>query len=380
MAAVHALVSDCGMLAGPRSLGVRFCSAPEGVRIAFATAGSGRPLVKAPNWMNHLEYDWGSPVWRPWLLEMVKSFALTSYDARGCGLSDREIGDFSFDAQMRDFDAVVDAAGLKRFALLGMCQGSAFAIAYAARHPERVSHLVLYGAYARGMLRRQLTHEQREEAQVMVKLIELGWGKEDSAFRQVFATQFIPDCTLEHLREFDRLQRITTSPANAARLVSMFYQIDVSALAAKVRCPTLVMHSRGDLRVPFEEGRSTAALIPGARFVTLESRNHILLEHQPAWKEFFRELERFVGVNAAGPAARDAHFLELTEREREVLELIARGLDNPQIAAELRMSPKTVRNHINAIFSKLGVPSRAQAIVRAREAGFGRAVSSVLPS
>jgi len=367
------------MLAKPRDLAVRFCSAPDGVRIAFATAGAGLPLVKAPNWMNHLEYDWESPVWRPWALEMAKSFALTSYDARGCGLSDREISDFGFEPNIRDLEAVVDAAGLKRFALLGMCQGSAFAIAYAARHPERVSHLVLYGSYARGMLKRRLTRRQREEAQVMVKLIELGWGKEDSAFRQFFATQFIPDCSLEHLREFDRLQRITTSPANAARLVSMFYQIDVSALAAKVRCPTLVMHSRGDLRVPFEEGRSTAALIPGARFLPLESRNHILLEHQPAWKQFFVELERFLGVAAAdGAASRDGHFSELTEREREVLELIARGLDNSQIAAELRMSPKTVRNHINAIFSKLGAPSRAQAIVRARDAGFGRTVPPLL--
>jgi pimeloyl-ACP methyl ester carboxylesterase/DNA-binding CsgD family transcriptional regulator len=310
---------------------------------------------------------------------MVKNFALTSYDARGCGLSDRDISDFSFEANMRDLEAVADAAGLKRFALLGMCQGSTFAIAYAARHPERVSHLVLYGSYARGMLKRQLTPQQREEAQVMVKLIELGWGKEDSAFRQVFATQFIPECSLEHLREFDRLQRITTSPANAAELVSMFYQIDVSALAPKVRCPTLVMHSRGDLRAPFEEGRSTAALIPGARFVPLESRNHILLEHQPAWKQFFVQLERFLGADAAAPASRDGQFLELTERERDVLELIARGLDNLQIAAELRMSPKTVRNHINAIFSKLSVPNRAQAIVRAREAGFGRATSTLFP-
>jgi pimeloyl-ACP methyl ester carboxylesterase/DNA-binding CsgD family transcriptional regulator len=367
------------MLANSCGLGVRFCSAPDGVRIAFASAGEGLPLLKAPNWMNHLEYDWESPVWRPWVLETVKNFTLTSYDARGCGLSDREISDFSFEAHVRDLEAVADAAGLKRFALLGMCQGSAFAIAYAARHPERVSHLVLYGSYARGMLKRQLTRQQTEEAQVMVKLIELGWGKDDSAFRQFFATQFIPDCSLEHLREFDRLQRITTSPANAAQLVLMFYQIDVSALAAKVRCPALVMHSRGDLRVPFEEGRSTAALIPGARFLPLESRNHILLEHQAAWKQFFVELERFLRADAAGSARRDGHFLELTEREREVLELIARGLDNSQIAAELHMSPKTVRNHINAIFSKLSVRSRAQAIVRARDAGFGRAVSPLLP-
>jgi pimeloyl-ACP methyl ester carboxylesterase/DNA-binding CsgD family transcriptional regulator len=342
------------------------------VRIAFASAGDGPPLVKAPNWMNHLQYDWESPIWRPWVLEMARRYRLTSYDARGCGLSDRQVADHSFESHLCDLEAVVDAANLERFALLGMCQGAAFAIAYAARHPERVSRLILYGAYAQGKLRRPYTAQQRDEADVMVKLIEVGWGREDSAFRQVFTTQFIPDCTLEQVHAFDELQRVTASPDTAATLLRMFHEIDVADDACKVRCPTLVMHASGDQRVPIEQGRSTAALIPGAHFVELESRNHILLDHQAAWRQFFAALDAFTQGEAAAATAAGRQYLELTQREREVLELIARGLDNGQIAAGLGMSPKTVRNHINAIFAKLDVPTRARAIVCAREAGFGR--------
>jgi pimeloyl-ACP methyl ester carboxylesterase/DNA-binding CsgD family transcriptional regulator len=357
-------------MASTHTMPVRFCTARDGTRIAFATAGRGPALVKAPNWMNHLQYDWDSPIWRPWALEMAERYTLTAYDARGCGLSDRQVADHSFEAHVSDFEAVVDAAKLERFAVLGMCQGAALAISYAAHHPERVSHVVLYGAYARGVCRRELTVRQREEAELMVKLIELGWGKEDSAFRQVFTTQFIPDCTLDQVREFNELQRITASPETAATLVRMFQNIDVSEVARDVRAPTLVMHSTGDLRVPLEEGRQTATLIPGARFVVLESRNHILLGHQPAWRRFFAEIDEFIG---RGPdvATAKGEFLELTQREREVLNLIASGMDNNGLAASLNLSAKTVRNHINAIFSKLGVPNRAQAIVRAREAGFG---------
>jgi pimeloyl-ACP methyl ester carboxylesterase/DNA-binding CsgD family transcriptional regulator len=321
--------------------------------------------------MNHLQYDWDSPIWRSWARRVADRFALTAYDARGCGLSDRQVANHSFEAHLSDFEAVVDAAKLEKFAVLGMCQGAAFAIAYAARHPERVSHLVLYGAYARGLGRRNPSSRQREEAELMVKLIELGWGKEDSAFRQVFTTQFIPDCTLEHAREFNELQRRTTSPETAATLLRMFHEIDVSNDARSVRAPTLVMHSSGDLRVPQEEGRRTATLIAGARFVLLESRNHILLEHQDAWRQFFLELDRFVRCDEPAAATRQGDFLELTPREREVLNLIASGVDNSDIAASLHLSTKTVRNHINAIFAKLSVPNRAQAIVRAREAGFG---------
>ncbi len=359
-------------MAGDGKVPIQFCASADGTRIAFASTGTGPTLVKAPNWMNHLQYDWESPIWRPWALEMAKRYRFTAYDARGCGLSDRDVQDHSFEAHLADLDAVVNAAGLERFALLGMCQGAAFAIAYAARHPERVSHLILYGAYSRGALKRSPTPQEREEADVMVKLIRIGWGKEDSAFRQVFTTQFIPDCSLSQVREFNELQRRTASPETAAELVRMFQGIDVSDDARKVLAPTLVLHSTGDKRVPFAEGRSTAALIPGARFVPLESQNHILLDHQTAWRQFFAEMNAFLGREGEAARGEARHFLELTAREREVLELIARGMDNAGIAAHLAMSPKTVRNHINSIFSKLSVPNRSQAIVRAREAGFGQ--------
>jgi pimeloyl-ACP methyl ester carboxylesterase/DNA-binding CsgD family transcriptional regulator len=352
---------------------IRFCTTADGVRIAYATGGAGPVVVKTPNWLNHLELDPKSAVWRPWVERMAERYTLVRYDARGCGLSDREAAQDSFATNLVDLEAVVGAAGLQRFALFGASQGAAIAIEYAARHPQRVSHLILCGGYLRGVLKRAAPPQVVEEAMTLLKLVELGWGKEDSAFRQVFASQFIPDSTLEQLRAFDDIQRRTATPEAAARLLRRFYEIDVSALAGEVRCPTLVFHSRGDARIPFEEGRRVAGAIPGAEFVPLESRNHILLAHQPAWQQFFDETARFLQRHGGAAAAREGSFYELTGREREVLELVASGLNNARIAARLAVSPKTVRNHINHIFSKLNVPDRAQAIVQARDAGFGQA-------
>ena len=353
----------------PRAPQIHFCRASDGVRVAYATSGRGPALIEVATWLNHLEFDWQSPVWRPRLLEMEKNYTMTRYDGRGCGLSDRAVQDLSFDANLRDLEAVADAAGLKRFVLLGCCQGSGLAIAYAARHPERVSNLVLYGAFARGRLKRNPSAREIEEADMMLKLVELGWGVENPAFRQVYTTMFIPDSTPEQFRWFTDLQRMSTSPENAVGLIRGFDGMDVTTLLPKVNCPTLVLHARNDARVPFAEGRMVASSIPGAEFVTLESCNHILLEHQPAWKQFLAEIARFVH-GQAGVAARTA-FGDLTVREREVLELIARGLDNAAIAGQLSLRPKTVRNHINGIFDKLNIANRAQAIVRAREAGMG---------
>ena len=217
---------------------IRFCNTVDGVRIAYAAGGSGLPLVKTPNWLNHLELDTKSPVWQPWIAQMSKTCRLVRYDARGCGLSDRDTPLGSFETNRIDLEAVVNAMKLKRFALFGASQGAAIAIDYAARHPDRVSHLILYGAYLRGALKRDVSRRAVEEAKTMLKLVELGWGQENSAFRQVFATQFIPDSTLEQLRAFDEIQRQTTSPDAAARLLSSFYEIDVSTLAREVVCPT----------------------------------------------------------------------------------------------------------------------------------------------
>jgi pimeloyl-ACP methyl ester carboxylesterase/DNA-binding CsgD family transcriptional regulator len=351
---------------------IRFCSTGDGVKIAFSETGRGPALVKTPNWMNHLELDSTSPIWRTWIETIGGRHRLVRYDARGCGLSDRMTAPSSFASNQRDLDAVVHAAGLERFALFGASQGAAIAIEYAARHPERVSHLIIQGGYLKGALKRDSGSKAEIEAQTMLKLVEIGWGRENSAFRQVFATQFIPDSTIEQLRAFDRIQQHTVSPEMAARLLATFYSIDVSSQAAQVRCPTLVMHARDDARVPFEAGRDVAAAIRGAEFVSLDSKNHILLDHQAAWHQAFAEIDAF--FDRHGVPAEPILDLPatLTRSERAVLHLIASGSDNQQIARSLGITVKTVRNHINAIFGKLGVPNRGKAIVLAREAGLGR--------
>ena len=354
---------------------IRFCTASDGVSIAFGVSGSGLPLVKTPNWLNHLELDVHSPVWRAWIDRMSQYHTLVRYDARGCGLSDRGASRPSFSTNRLDLEAVVDAARLDKFVLFGASQGAAIAIEYASLHPERVSHLVLCGAYLRGAAKRDGSPQAREEAQALLKLVELGWGRENSAFRQVFATQFIPDSTPQHLLAFDELQRRTVSSEGAADLLRTFYDIDVTDFAAQVRCPTLVLHARQDARIPFDEGRRVAAAITQAEFVSLESRNHILLDHQAAWEQFFVEVESFLQRHrTVAPAASLSTLEELTAAESRVLDLVASGVNNSEIATRLGISPKTVRNHINHIFSKLGVKDRSQAIVMARDAGFGKRI------
>ena len=281
---------------------IRFCTSADGARIAFATVGSGPPLVKAANWLNHLEFDWNSPVWRHWLGELARDHTLVRYDERGCGLSDWAAGEMSVDAWVRDLEAVVDALQLERFPLLGISQGAPIAIAYAVRHPERVSHLVLYGGYLRGRLHRGLTPKEMEERELMIHMVRLGWGQDHPAFRQVFTTLFIPDADREQIDWFNELQRVSATPENAARMLEAFDRIDVRSIAPQVRAPTLVLHAKGDLRVPFAEGRLIATTIPGARFVPLDSRNHLLLEGEPAWPRFLTTVREFVGVASGRPA------------------------------------------------------------------------------
>ena len=276
---------------------IRFCSTPDGVRLAYATVGRGPVLVKAANWLSHLEYDWASPVWRHWLRGLAEHNTLVRYDERGCGLSDWDVNEFTLDAWVMDLETVVDALGLERFPLLGISQGAAIAVEYAARHPEKVSCLILYGGYLRGRLHRDLTPKQLQEMDLMLQMIKLGWGQEHAAFRQVFSTLFLPEGTPEQLQAFNELQRVTSSPEIAARIVGGFQTIDVREQAGKITQPTLVLHARNDLRVPFEEGRLMAATIPDARLIPLESRNHILLE-EPAWKRFREEVDAFLKKNA----------------------------------------------------------------------------------
>jgi DNA-binding SARP family transcriptional activator/pimeloyl-ACP methyl ester carboxylesterase len=273
---------------------IRFCTSPDGVRLAYAVVGKGPVLVKAANWLSHLEYDWKSPVWRHWLNGLSSNRTLVRYDERGCGLSDWNVENFSLDAWVMDLETVVDALGIERFPILGISQGASIAIAYAVRHPEKVSQLILYGGYARGRYHRDLTAKQREEMEVLLQLIKIGWGKEHPAFRQVFSMLFLPEGTPEQLHAFNELERITTTPEIAARIVNGFQVIDVREQAKQVIQPTLVLHAKDELRIPFEEGRLMAALIPNARLVPLESKNHILLESEPAWLHFLTEVNAFL--------------------------------------------------------------------------------------
>jgi pimeloyl-ACP methyl ester carboxylesterase/DNA-binding winged helix-turn-helix (wHTH) protein len=273
---------------------IAFCRAADGVRLAYAVAGEGPPLVRAANWMTHLGYDIESPVWRHWVRDLAAHHTFIRYDERGCGLSDWDAADFSFEAWVSDLESVVDALGLERFPLLGVSQGGAVAVAYAARHPEQVTKLVLCSGYARGRLARATSDEEERAAALDLDLARVGWGRDDPAFRQVFAAQFQPDGTRADWDAFDQLQRRTTSPDNAVRFLEEFARIDVSELARQVSCPTLILHSRDDHRQPMRNGEELAALIPDSRLVALASNNHLLTESEPAWQRFREELVEFL--------------------------------------------------------------------------------------
>ncbi len=275
---------------------IQFCMTRDGVQLAYSRMGSGPPLVKTGNWMTHLEFDFESPIWRHLYRELSRDRTLIRYDARGNGLSDRDVEDVSFEALVNDLEAVVDAAGLERFALLGISQGCAVSIAYAVRHPERVTHLILFGGYAVGWAKRAKSAAEKEQGAAMLTLVRLGWGQENPAFRQIFTSQFIPGGTKEQVDWFNELQRISTSPEDAVRSLAANGDTDVSALLAQVAVPTLVMHARDDARVPFDQGRRLAAAIPGARFVPLASRNHLILEDEPAFPRFLQEVRGFLAA------------------------------------------------------------------------------------
>jgi pimeloyl-ACP methyl ester carboxylesterase/DNA-binding CsgD family transcriptional regulator len=353
---------------------IRFCTSRDGTRIAYAVGGAGPPLLWIQHWVHHLKFDQEHPVWGPWIAALTRRNTVVRYDCRGCGLSDRERIEFSIGALTEDFEAVVSAAGVDRFAILAMggCN-SGIAATFAARHPERVSHLILCGSSALGRLADNPAPAQIEEEETRYKAIALGWPNENPAYGRFFSSMHIPDATPEQTTAYNELLRLTTTPANTAGLIRTFVRSDVRDIASAVRCPTLIFHCRKDAVISFEEGRLFASLIKGASFVPLESRNHVLLGSEPAWQQFIAALDNFMPTTAAKAIQIQAAALdELTARENQVLELLAQGLDNGTIAGRLRISAKTVRNQVSTIFSKLGVNSRAQAIVRAREAGFGQ--------
>ena len=347
---------------------IQFLRARDGAQLAWAEAGAGPTLVKASNWMTHLEYEWQNPVWRHWMHFFGSHFRFVRYDERGCGLSDREPVSISVDRWISDFEDVCSvAAGPDPFTILGMSQGALACIHYAVNHPERVSRMILYGAYARGYLRRGNARAAREY-RAIVEAIRVGWGKDNPAFRQLFTSRFIPEGTPEQIAWFNELCRKTVAPEMAADLLQLRGEVDVVGLLVKIRVPTLVLHAAEDNVISVAEGRLIASSIPGAQFVELESKNHILLGREPAWTRFQEAVLDFTGVASERPD-HDA-FRALSPREREVLALLSEGLDNGQIGERLSISEKTVRNHVSSIYDKLGVWTRAQAVVFAREHGF----------
>ena len=325
--------------------------------------------------MSHLEYDWNSPVWQPWLEGWSRFHMFYRYDPRGCGLSDWNVSDFSFDTLVSDLETVVDAAGLEQFDLFAMSQGGCVSMAYTARHPERVRRLIVYGGYLQGSLSGNPTPEAVEEAEVYLKLLKLSWGSENPAYRQVFTTFLIPEGTPEQFAWFNNLQFVSTSPANAMEVQRSFYQVDVRELAKTIKIPTMVVHAKHDAAVPFENGRKTAAHIPGARFTIIDSKNHVLMKSEPAWSHFWDEFYRFLEVGGESSAAKrevsaeEKVWSQLTVRERDVIRLLAEGKSNLEISQKLFLSEKTVRNYVSNIYKKLQIKNRGELIVLARKLG-----------
>ena len=352
---------------------LQFVTTPDGVRICTTALGAGPSLVKAPNWLSHAGMDSTSPVWGHWWAELSSQRRFIRFDQRGCGLSDWVVPEMTFENWVSDLECVVDSLEVEQFDLLGMSQGGAVAIEYAARHPERVRRLVLYGAFARGWAKRGAEEEHR----AILALIKRGWGGDNPAYRQLFTSQFMPDATLEQINWFNELQRLSSSPENAMQFQIEVGNVDVTERLSQVHAPTLIFHSRHDARIPFDEGRQIAASMPNARFVALESRNHILLEGEPAWAEFCDELERFLdedrAIGIVQPEMPPETALEdganLTPREIEVLRLVAEGKTDRQIADELVISIRTVGNHLKNILAKTESTNRTAAAIYAAAHG-----------
>ena len=273
---------------------LHFTDSFDGVRIAYAISGDGPPLVKAAHFLNHLQFDWQSPVWRHWMEAFSSEYTYIRYDERGTGLSDWDVENISLEAWVQDLAAVVDEVGLQRFPLMGASQGGPVAIRYAIEQPERVSHLILYGAYGRGRMAEGAADEESSSAHALLRMTESGWAQDNPGFRRMFATEFIPEASLEELRSFEHVMQLSASAENAARTMRAMAEIDVLEDAANLKLPTLVLHCRQDQAVSFERGRKLAGVIPGARFVPLESKNHILRSDEPAWSKFLREIRGFL--------------------------------------------------------------------------------------
>ena len=351
---------------------IRFCSSADGTRLAVATLGEGQPLVKAATWLTHVEKEPHNLFTRHWVAELSRNNMLIRYDSRGSGLSEREVERISMDAWVEDLEAVVATLDVDRFPLFGQSQGAAIAVNYAARHPDRVSHLVLYGACARGLLKRNPPAKVVDAAQAMLKAAELGWGGNSSSFRQIFISQMLHDASAEQQRAVDEAQRLTISGANAVRFIKEVFEIDARDAAPKIQCPTLVFHAKEDPCFPFEEGRLLASLIPNARFVPLASKNHLPFETEAAWPVFLSELRAFLPAPRPGSELRDADARAtgkppLTLRQIEVLNEVGLGQTDKQIARKLSLSPRTVEMHVANALAALKCRTRSEAVRRAIE-------------
>jgi len=351
---------------------IQFATSADGTRVAWSKHGDGPILVRAGTWMTHLEFDWESIVWRHWLDELGQRFTFVRYDDRGSGLSDRDPPRLGLDEWVADLEAVVNASATGRVILFGMSQGAAIAVAYAARHPERVSRLICLGGYAVGSLRRERSADARREDEALMTLVHLGWGRSDPSFRRLFTGALMPDGSEAQMRAMDELQRRSAGGEMAAKLIRARGRVDVTRLAPKVTAPTLVLHARDDATVEFERGRQLAALIPHAQFVPLDGRNHILLPNEPAWPRFMEAVDAFMRQShepapVASPVSTDA----LTGRELEVLRLVAAGHPNAEIAAALAISVRTVERHLTNAYAKMGLIGRSARAAAAAVAARG---------
>jgi pimeloyl-ACP methyl ester carboxylesterase/class 3 adenylate cyclase len=268
----------------------------DGTQIAYSKLGNGPPLVKTATYITHLEEDWNNPVWRPFLNELSRYCSLIRYDERGCGLSDWYARDYSWETWVEDLKAVVDAEKLDKFILYGQSQGSTVAVAFAARYPERVEKLFILGGYARGWLHRNLNEIEKQEEQLLIDMMKIGWANDNPAFRNFFSSQLMPDASADQIKAFNQMMRISTEPEIAAKLERQMHLANVSDEAPNIKCPTIIFHSYGDATIPFKEGKILADLIPNARFVRLDSGNHIIQDNEPAWTVFWNEVYQFIEV------------------------------------------------------------------------------------
>jgi pimeloyl-ACP methyl ester carboxylesterase/DNA-binding CsgD family transcriptional regulator len=340
---------------------IHYTCTPDGVSLAWARSGSGPVLTKPATWLTHLQYDWESPVWRHWMDFFTTHFTFIRYDERGCGMSDWDVADVSDSNWLGDMECVLEAAGINQpMVLLGVSQGAVTAIRYAIKYPERVSRMILYGGYALGWGSRGGREDDHFNA--ILEMIRLGWGSDNPVFRQAFTSRFLPQGTHEQIDWFNDLCRKSVSPEMAERLLEARGAVDIRHLLDRVRVPTMVLHARNDNVVPYSEGQRLARNIQGAEFVALDSPNHVLQSDEPAWQVFTEAVLEFTG---SSPLTATDKPDALTRREHQVLTWLTQGMTNKEIARHLHISEKTVRNHLSNVYRKMGVRSRAQAIVKA---------------